>query len=153
MGRTKCGFDDQPGLPGRDALIRHGPTLTVNIGLDIYFRANRNSHPQLPSQTWPALVDTGAGESCIDSNLASSLNLPIVDQQITSGAHGAHPVNVHLAQIHVPSLNFTIHGRFAGVHLTAGGQPHMALIGRTFLQHFTMIYEGKTGNAILNNDT
>lgn len=153
MARTKCGFEDQTGLLGRDALILHGPTLMVNIGLDVDFRAGGNAHPQLSSQTWPALVDTGAGESCIDSSLASSLNLPIVDQQITSGAHGAHPVNVYLAQIHVPSLSFTIHGRFAGVHLTAGGQRHLALIGRTFLQHFTMIYEGRTGTVILSNDT
>ncbi len=153
MARTKCGFEDQPDLPGRDALILHGPTLIVNIGLDIAFRAGKNARPQLPSQNWPALVDTGAGESCIDSSLASSLSLPIVDQQITSGAHGAHPVNVHLAQIHVPSLNFTIHGRFAGVHLTAGGQRHMALIGRTFLQHFTMIYEGRTGTVVVSNNS
>ena len=42
-------------------------------------------------------------------------------------------VTVHLAQIYVPSLDFTVYGRFSAVHLAAGGQAHQALIGRTFL--------------------
>ena len=43
-------------------------------------------------------------------------------------------------------------GRFAGVHLRAGGQPHFALIGRTFLEDFTMRYEGKTGMVTLSSE-
>jgi hypothetical protein len=80
------------------------------------------------------------------------LNLPIVDQRRISGAHGAGLVNVHLAQIHVPALAFTLYGPFCAVDLIAGGQAHYALIGRTFLQHFTMIYEGHTGTVTLSND-
>jgi predicted aspartyl protease len=99
-----------------------------------------------------ALVDTGATESCIDSQLALNLNLPIVDRRKISGTYGPHEVNIHLAQVHVPSLNFTVYGAFAGVHLAAGGQPHKALIGRTFLRHYTMIYEGRTGNVTLSSD-
>jgi hypothetical protein len=96
------------------------------------------------------LVDTGAGESCIDNLLAGQLNLPIVDRRPISGVHGAHIVNMYLAQIHVPSLAFTIYGAFAGVDLAAGGQVHKALIGRTFLQNFTMVYEGLTGSVKLS---
>ena len=59
---------------------------------------------------------------------------------------------MHLAQIHVPSLNFTIYGAFAGVHLKTGGQIHQALIGRTFLQNFTMVYEGLTGTVTISKD-
>jgi predicted aspartyl protease len=98
-----------------------------------------------------ALVDTGAGESCIDSALAAQLNLPIVDRRLISGAGGTHEVNMHLAQVAVPSLGVTIYGAFAGVHLAAGGQTHFALIGRTFLQNFTMLYEGKTGTVVLSS--
>ena len=57
---------------------------------------------------------------------------------------------MHLAQIHVPDVNFTIYGEFAGVHLRAGGQPHDALIGRDFLQHFTMTYNGYSGSVDLS---
>ena len=57
---------------------------------------------------------------------------------------------MHLAQIYVPALDFTMYGVFAGVHLTAGGQPHYALMGRTFLQEFTLVYEGRTGTVTLS---
>ncbi len=56
---------------------------------------------------------------------------------------------MHLAQIYVPTLAFTLYGAFARVDLVAGGQPHVALIGRTFLQHFRMVYEGATGTVSL----
>ena len=56
---------------------------------------------------------------------------------------------MHLAQIHAPELNFTVYGAFAGVLLRAGGQPHAALLGRTFLRRFTMTYEGETGAVSL----
>ena len=54
-------------------------------------------------------------------------------------------MNVHLAQISIPELQVVLSGRFAGVHLFAGGQPHGALIGRTLLRHVTMVYNGVTG--------
>ena len=152
MPRAKCGFDDQTGQSGRDALALYGPTLFVQIGFDPDSRPSDVPNPNLPPDRHPALVDTGATESCIDSELALVLNLPVVDRQKVAGVHGADAVNFHLAQIYVPSLDFTVYGRFAGVHLRAGGQPHFALIGRTFLQNFTMTYEGRTGNVILSND-
>lgn len=58
----------------------------------------------------------------------------------------------YLAQIYITTLGVTVYGRFAGVHLVAGGQPHVALLGRTFLQHFTMTYEGRTGQVTISND-
>ena len=33
---------------------------------------------------------------------------------------------------------YAVYGTFAGVHLIAGGQPHRALVGRTFHQHIKM---------------
>ncbi len=84
--------------------------------------------------------------------MAAELNLPIVNRRPISGAHGSHPTNIYLAQIHVPSLKFTIHGEFAGVDLAAGGQVHKVLIGRTFLRHFTMVYEGANGAVTLSNE-
>ena len=66
------------------------------------------------------------------------------DRRLVAGISG--PVdNVHLAQIHIPNLNVNILGPLVGVHLTAGGQPHYALIGRTFLRNFEMTYDGKSG--------
>lgn len=95
------------------------------------------------------MVDTGAQLSFIDDDLATSLNLPIVDKQIVSGSSGRHEVSVYLGHIYVPSLDVTVNGRFGGVNLAAGGQRHRALIGRAFLMHFTMSYNGLTGTVEL----
>lgn len=132
-------------------LVAYGPTLMVDVGFD----PNYNPQPPAPTPTAGitginALVDTGASESCIDNLLASQLNLPIVDRRPISGVHGSQVVNVYMAQVHAPTLAFTIYGAFSGVDLAAGGQPHSVLIGRTFLQNFTMVYEGLTGTVRLS---
>jgi predicted aspartyl protease len=155
MPSTKCGFDAVPGgASGQEMLTFYGPTLMVDIGFDPNYPAPDASGIPIPIPGITgvrALVDTGAGESCIDSLLATRLNLPVVDRRPVSGADGSHEANIHLAQIHVPSLNRTITGTFAAVHLVAGGQVHEALIGRTFLQNFTMTYEGKTGTVVISD--
>jgi predicted aspartyl protease len=147
MPEVHCGFSNIPGgATGAALLVYHGPTLAVDIGFDPNYQAAINAPRPVAGVTGiKALVDTGATESCIDSDLAAQLNLPIVDRRRVGGVHGALEVNIHLAQIHVPSLNHTIYGAFAGVHLIAGGQQHSALLGRTFLGRCTMTYNGATG--------
>jgi hypothetical protein len=153
MAQTKCGFDSKGGNSGSNLLTLYGPTLLVDIGFDPTFDFKNLAKPPIPSIVGvEALVDTGAGESCIDSLLASQLNLPIIDKKPISGIGGQQEANIYMAQIHVPSLVFTIYGTFAGVHLQAGGQFHKALIGRAFLRSFTMVYEGKTGTVTLSSD-
>ena len=152
MPETNCGFIDAPGgVSGSVLLEAHGPTIQVDIGFDPAYQLNQPGSKPIPGMTGiHALVDTGAMESCIDSMLATQLNLPIVDRRPVSGVHGTLDVNMYLAQVHFPTLSFTIHGAFAGVHLLAGGQIHMALIGRTFLRHCTMVYQGRTGAVIIS---
>ncbi len=151
MLEAKCGFDSIPdGASGSELLTIWGPTLLVNIGFDKNWKVEMSPTPPISGiNNVQALVDTGAGESCIDDLLATQLNLPVIDKRPVSGSAGQHEAKIYLAQIHIPSLQFTIYGSFAGVHLVAGGQVHQALIGRTFLAGFVMIYEGKTGNVTL----
>lgn len=152
MLEAKCGFNSNPESSGASLLTRFGPSILVDIGFDAAFKVQ--TPPALPVpgiKGLHALVDTGAGECCIDNLLASQLKLPIVDRRPVSGAHGSHLTNMYLAQIHIPSLMSTIYGMFAGVDLLAGGQVHYALIGRTFLQNFTMVYEGKTGTVTISS--
>ena len=151
MPTTKCGFNSIiGGATGAELLTTRGPTLFVNIGFDPDYNDRPTAPPQPGVTGVNALVDTGASVSCIDSILAAQLNLPTVDRRYIASAHGAEKVNMHLAQIHVPSLRFTIYGTFAGVHLQAGGMVHQALIGRTFLQNVTMVYEGLTGTVSIS---
>jgi predicted aspartyl protease len=153
--RTLCGFNSVPGgASGIELLIAYGPTLMVDIGFDpLYNPTAAVLALPVPGLTGiEALVDTGATESCIDNLLATQLNLPVVDRRPIAGVHGTQLANMHLAQIHVPTLHSTIYGMFAGVDLVAGGIPHKALIGRTFLQNYTMVYEGRTGSVTIHND-
>ena len=103
----------------------------------------------LPSRVFWGLVDTGAGESCIDDQLGIRLGLPIIDQRDIAGISGVKKANMYLAQIHIPSLSYTIYGSFAGVDLVGGGQVHQVLVGRTFLSAFKMVYDGTTGDVTI----
>lgn len=132
---------------GADLLVRYGPTMAVQVGFDREYRIGSGGIPNLHEVQHPALVDTGATLSCIDSILAAILRLPIVDRESVSGVHGSQEVNVHLAQIYIPSLSSVIFGRFHGVHLVNGNQPHLALLGRMFLRDFTMTYDGRDGSV------
>ena len=63
MPTTSVGFDDGGGLLGRDALVRYGPTIYVQIGFDAEYQSGGGEGPSLPNQKLAALVDTGALES------------------------------------------------------------------------------------------
>ena len=149
MPSLECGFRDHPQGPGARLLMQFGPTLHVRIGFDEAHRTGAGLTPDLPEQLYPALVDTGAVESCVDARLAKTLQLPVVDRVHVAGVHGKGTVRMHLGQIFIPGLEMTIVGRFAGVHLQDGGQPHLALMGRTFLQGLTLTYDGKTGRVTI----
>lgn len=152
MPTTSAGFADSEDGSASQMLATVGPTLAVQIGFDPKFEPMSGTIPDLPDRRWAALVDTGAAVSCIDSHLAVGLKLPVVDRGKVSGVHGAGDVNVHVAQIYIPELGFTIYGRFLAAHLSAGGQPHAALIGRSFLRHCAMSYDGRTGSVTISDD-
>lgn len=146
MVTASCGFADP------DSLYWAGPTISVEVGFDPAFNPRDPVRPTLPSTPWSGLVDTGAMDCCIDSEVAQLLDLPIVDQGFISGAGGSVQVNRHLAQLYIPGLNYTMYGSFAGVHLVSGGQPHQVLIGRSLLRAFRLEYNGRTGEVLLRRD-
>jgi predicted aspartyl protease len=150
MPIADCGFSDAQTLTAQDALTFYGPTILVDIGLDEAF--DYRTVGQAPSsqvRSVLALIDTGAVESCIDDALAREIGLPVIDRQSVAGAGGAIELNVYLGHIHIPTVNFTVWGRFTGVLLQAGGQQHQALIGRTMLQNALLVYDGRSGAARL----
>ena len=152
MPTIRLSPEDFDSLNGADRLEDLGPILHVQIGLDPAYTLEQSPRPSLPIEPLPALIDTGASESGIDSGLAVRLQLPVVERSAVAGIHGSFELNYYLAQIYVPSLDFTIHGKLAGVNLAASGLPYSALIGRDFLRNFTMTYNGRTGQVTLNND-
>lgn len=143
---TEAGFKDTDGRPHVPTLIQTGPTLQV-----IVLPASAETAPKLSDQVsaWPALIDTGASESCIDNELAKSLGLTQIDVIAISGVGGMQNHPVYLCSILIPSLNIAQYGRFAGVNLAVGGQTHRVLLGRTFLNGTIMIYDGIRGQVTL----
>ena len=135
-----------------DSLMRDGPIIPVQIGFDQEFAVYGAGSPNLPPRRHLALVDTGAWDTCIDYNLATELELPVVGNASVAGAHGVAETSVYAVHVHIPELSYTIVGQFAGVDLSVGGQNLSALIGRTFLRNFTMTYEGRTGTVTISND-
>lgn len=144
MKTIECGFSGQLAV---SKLTTFGPTVPVDIGFDQGWRPG--AIPAPGGRDVPALIDTGAQECFIDCDLANHLNLPIVNRREVAGSHGKHEVDVYLAQLHVRDLFFTMSGLFAGVYLHRGGMPYEALIGRTFLEHFSLAYNGRTGRVRL----
>lgn len=142
--RVEFGFAGHPQI-----LAYHGPTLKVAVGFDAKWNASGHKPPRARGFELEALVDTGAQASCIDRMLAAQLGLPVVDRQPVCGVHGLREVDVYLAQIYVPALDFTEHGAFAGVELKEGGHRQHILLGRGFLKNFTLIYTGQTGLVAL----
>ena len=133
MTEAQCGFENP------NQLIVDGPTIGVLVRLGASPEYTRES----------ALIDTGAASNAIDSTLAAELALPVVDRQVVAGIGGAIEVNVHAARVEIPDLDVVLSGTFNGVHLAAGGQPHRVLLGRTFLRHVRMTYDGRDGSVLL----
>lgn len=141
---TSFGFENRPEL-----LAAHGATLPAQVGFDRRFLPGFGMRPELPTEPYQALIDTGAATTCIDSALAARLGLPVVDQKIVASPLGPGEMNLHLAQMILPGLDATFYGEFFGAHLAAGGQPHSILIGRDLLRNFVLHYNGITGAVTL----
>ena len=147
MPTINCGFPNQP-----DLLEHRGPILMVRVGFSPDFPIGIPTQPDGIRDLRPALVDTGAGTTCIDARLAMDLNLPVINQRTVSGVHGEGVVNMHSARIYVPEFAVAFSGAFVGAYLEDGGQPYSAIIGRDFLRHFRLTYDGRTGAVTLSND-
>ena len=152
MSFADCGFETRDGVSGADRLVAVGPTISVRVGHDPAFPPPDGRPTDSPPQLVPALIDTGAWSTCIDSALAASLGLPVAENAVVSGVHGADLVEVYAARVQVPDLGVVFRGRFPAARLSAGGQYHRALIGRDFLSHYALIYDGRTGAVRLVSD-
>jgi hypothetical protein len=156
---VEIGFAGIPGVANAaDTLVSIGPGIIVEIGFDPATFAGLAgvtipapapgpiAAPIVP-QVVLALVDTGAQQSMIDEALAVQLTLPLINRQPYSGVGGPGIANVYLAHITIPLLGMTQYGAFMGAQLQAGGQSHLALIGRTLLRGTLLVYDGEKGSV------
>ena len=145
--KVSCGYAGAPQAQAQ--LIHHGPAVSVNIGFDLAWNPRSNTAPVLGASSLRDIIDTGARQSCIDSELAIKLELPHFDRRPISSVAGIVMVDFHRAQVHAPALRFTQSGPFAAVPLIASGFKYEALLGRSFLSYVKMCYDGPLGDAIM----
>jgi len=146
MRSIQAGFKTgRAGENPADLLVRLGPTILVDLGLKS--RAPAGEKPDLPQKRVKALIDTGAGGDCIDDDLAKHLNLPIHDEGVISGVGGRHRAFIYTARIYVPALDKLLFQPFTGVKLCEGEQWHRVILGRSFLRHYSLSYDGITGRV------
>lgn len=151
MPKESIGFKSgSGGLSAADLLVQIGPTVHVDIGRKS--RASPGERPDLVGKRIKALIDTGAGGDCIDERLAQELGLPVTEKGMISGVGGRHKALIYTARLYVPALDKLLFQQFTGAKLAEGDQPHRVLLGRTFLRHYQMIYDGASGQVELSTD-
>lgn len=145
MPLIDCSFQETDGKHNPEKLEFLGPGVVVTVcGEEIPTTDDGKKFRNVP-----ALIDTGACQSCIDDDLAKELGLKAVDKITIAGAGGAKEHPMYLAHIIIPQMEIVQWGAFAGVNLKAGGQPHSVLLGRNFLRGCVMIYDGLRAQVTL----
>ena len=139
-------------LPPSNALLQRGPCIQVTLGLvqSITDQLLQQGKTVPPPISGLALIDTGASSTCIDDAIAQQLQLPATDVvQMVSASHASTQQNVYPVLIEVVGASIQINvPRAMGANLTPQGL--IALIGRDFLQHVTLFYNGITGQITLS---
>ncbi len=133
-------------------LQRQGPCVQVSIGLaqSLASQLLQQGHTLPKPISGIALIDTGASSTCIDSNVAQQLELPVVNVvNIASASHASSQQNVYPIQIEVVGLPISIEAPNA-IGAALNSQGLIALIGRDVLQHCTLFYNGITGAFTLS---
>jgi predicted aspartyl protease len=133
----------------QDRLAQFGPTIPVAIGLppatlDLFQSAGLTVPPPV---TGLALIDTGASVCVIDDEALTGLGITPSGTMAISTTSGSAVQSTYAASISfpgtpLPSVNFT---DFVGSPLQAHGI--VALIGRSVLRHFVVIYNGPDGSV------
>lgn len=151
MSSIQAGF--KKGARGEapaDLLVRLGPTILVEVGLKS--STPPGVRPDLPAKNVKALIDTGAGDDCIDDELARRLNLPAHDEGVISGVGGRHRALIYTARLYIPALGKLLFQPFTGVKLEEGEQWHRVILGRSFLRQYRLSYDGVSGQVELSGD-
>jgi len=138
-------------LPAQVGLATRGPLVQVTVSLadQIASELIKQGKTIPPPVQGLALIDTGAGSTCIDEEAAQKLQLPVVNVvSMASASHASTKANVYPAKFQITGLAISFNAPMSiGAPLAVQGL--IALIGRDVLQHCTLIYNGNLGQISL----
>lgn len=133
-----------------------GPLVSVEVSIPAALKAHlAESVLPIPApQSGFALIDTGASSTAVDQSIFDALGLAPIDSIKTSTPHGEAESPIYPATVTFPGLALTEMPmeRIIGCNLkwmNAEGKEVIMLLGRDLLQHFLMVYNGKSADIFL----
>lgn len=139
-------------IPPAAALRQHGPVVQVVIGIGQLFSDQvLQQGSQLPKPvSGNALIDTGASTTCIDDAVAKTMGIPVIDVvTMASASHASTQQNVYSIQMQIVGSPIRVEVPNA-TEASLQTQGIVAMIGRDYLQHCTLHYNGITGQITLS---
>lgn len=139
-------------VPPPVVLQQRGPCVQVTVGLAQIIVNQILQQGKTPPQpiSGMALIDTGATSTCIDETAAQRLQLPVVNVvNVASASHASSQQNVYPIHIEIVGLPIAVDAPQA-IGAALAPQGLLALIGRDFLQHCTLFYNGITGEITIS---
>jgi hypothetical protein len=148
------GFDGAKGrVSWSDGMSILGPLLNVEIGIppQVANALTKQGAPLPQSVVGTALLDTGAAGCVIDEDAAQKLALQPVGAVRVAGVGAPEIRPSYAVRLYFPELMnnwFEPEVVTSSDHLL-GKQGILALIGRDFLRHTVLVYNGKLGTITL----
>lgn len=142
---------DEVSVSPSEGLVHEGPIVEVSVGVTGDIADGwRNSGIDVPAPvSGRALIDTGATVTCVDEEVANTLDLPVRDVVTMVSATEETEQSVYPIQMDVAGSDLTIDASKA-VGASLQEQGLVALIGRDVLSQTTFHYNGPAGEYTLS---
>jgi hypothetical protein len=149
-------YNHQQGLPALappDFLHRFGPIASVEVHVPAALAellAQSDAPIPSPAAGW-ALVDTGAGTTCVDARVISRLGVSPIDVIAVGTAGGVQQQGVYPAALRFPGMEgmriefSAVLGVDLSGQVTPSAEPLICLVGRDLLRSGLFMYNGMTG--------
>lgn len=137
---------------GRRDLLAVGPRLKVAIAPPFVLPNADLAIPEEGFVQTEAIIDTGSAKTVIEPEFANRIGLHLVDPAApVARVGGIDTCPVYVAAIRFPEELATI--RLIRVLASPlPMQPVKCLIGRDVLQRWRMVYDGRTGEVVIEED-
>lgn len=136
-----------------DVLINVGPLAEVSLSPspDVAAILTGSGKP-LPTRVVKMMVDTGAQKTVVEDKIAAALGLvPLRFTPMVGVSQKPELCPLYLMSVHIAMTDgkkntvVTFTAEIIGMASPPQPQLHAGLLGRDFLSHFKMVYDGKGG--------